>query len=249
MRGEPLDGFLFAAEVGEFSGVLESAAGYHVLQRLERDVAWRHIRIEGVDEPARQRARELLARLRAGEDFGELARAHSADPASAARGGVVGILERGPRDALLKAAAFAAPFGQVVGPLDTPNGLYLLERLDPATVDPALRELTKLRARAILVSFTAAQGARRDLARTSQEAEALAHVLADRIRAGEDMAQLAAEHDDDPGGRERSGDLGWILRHSSDTPAFLERVWTSPIGQLEGPIASNAGWVIFRRER
>jgi parvulin-like peptidyl-prolyl isomerase len=249
MLGEPLDGFLFSAEVGEHSGVLESAAGFHVLQRLERDVAWRHIRIEGVDETARQSARELLARLRAGEDFAELARAHSADPLSAGRGGVVGILQRGPRDALLKAAAFDAPFGEVLGPLDTPNGLYLLERLDPAAVDPALREVTQLRARAILVSFTKAQGARSDLARTSQEAEALAHVLADRIRGGADMAQLAKEHDDDPGGRERAGDLGWILRWSSDTPAFLERLWTLPVGQLEGPIASNAGWVILRRER
>jgi parvulin-like peptidyl-prolyl isomerase len=249
MLGEPLDGFLFAAEVGECSGVLESAAGFHVLQRLERDVAWRHIRIDGVDETARQRARELLARLRAGEDFAELARAHSADASSAERGGVVGILQRGPRDALLKAAAFEAPFGQAIGPLDTPNGLYLLERLDPTTVDPALRELAQVRARAILISFTAARGARRDLARTNDEARALANVLAERIRGGEDMAQLAAEHDDDPGGRERAGDLGWILRYSSDTPAFLERIWNSPIGQLEGPIASNAGWVIFRRER
>lgn len=249
MLGEPLDGFLVSAEVGQCSGVLESAAGFHVIQRLERDVAWRHIRIDGVDDAARARARELLARLRSGEDFAELARAHSSDAASAARGGVVGILERGPRDALLKAAAFEAPFGEVIGPLDTPNALFLLERLDPATVDPGLRELTELRARAILVSFTKAHGARNDLARTSEEAGAIAKELAERIRAGEDMAALAKQHDDDPGGRERAGDLGWILRWSSDTPAFLERLWRAPIGQLEGPIRSNAGWVILRRER
>jgi parvulin-like peptidyl-prolyl isomerase len=63
------------------------------------------------------------------------------------------------------------------------------------------------------------------------------------------MAALAGEHDDDPGGRQRCGDLGWILRHATDTPAFLERVWSSPIGQLQGPVPSNAGWVVFRRER
>jgi NIMA-interacting peptidyl-prolyl cis-trans isomerase 1 len=249
MLNEAMDEFLFSAEVGEISEVIESPAGFHVLQRLERDVAWRHIRIEGIDDVARGRARELLARLRAGEDFGELARAQSSDTRSAERGGVVGIFERGPRDALLKAAAFEAPFGEAIGPLDTPDALYLLERLDPATLDPALRELSRVRARAILVSFTAATGAPRTLGRTSQEAEALAHVLADRIRAGEDMAELARQHDDDPGGRERAGDLGWILRHASDTPAFLERLWKSPIGQLEGPVRSNAGWVIFRRER
>lgn len=249
MLSESMDAFLFSAGVDEISGVLESPAGFHVLQRIERDVVWRHIRVEGIDDLSRARARELLARLRAGEDFGELARAHSSDSASRGRGGVAAILERGPRDALLKAAAYQAPFGEVIGPLDTPDALYLLERLDPAAVDPALRELTHVRARAILVSFTAATGAPRELGRTSQEAEALAHVLADRIRAGEDMATLAGQHDDDPGGRERAGDLGWILRYSSDTPAFFDRLWTLPIGRLEGPVASNAGWVIFRRER
>lgn len=249
MLGGELDEFLFSAEVGALSGVLESAAGFHVLQRIERDVAWRQISVEGVGEDARRLVREFQARLKSGEDFGELARTRSSDPMSAERGGLAGIFERGPRDALLKAAAFEAPFGEVLGPFETPSALYLFERLDPAAVDPALRELSRVRARAILISFTAARGARRDLARTSQEAEALAHVLAERIRAGEDMAELAALHDDDPGGRERSGDLGWVLRNASDMPAFFDRLWRNPIGQLEGPIPSNAGWVIYRRER
>jgi len=249
MLGGGLDEFLFSAEVGEISDVIESAAGFHVLERIERDVAWRHIRIEGTDDLARARARELLARLIAGEDFAELARAQSSDAPTAERGGVAGILARGPRDALLKAAAFEAPFGRPIGPLDTPHALYLLERLDPTAVDPSMRELAWVRSRAILIAFTAATGASKSLARTNQEAEALAHVLAERIRAGEDMAALAAQHDDDNGGRERSGDMGWILRNGSDTPAFFDRLWTMPVGKLEGPILSNAGWVIFRRER
>ena len=42
---------------------------------------------------------------------------------------------------------------------------------------------------------------------------------------------------------------GWILRYSSDTPAFLEGLWNAPLGELQGPVRSNAGWVLFRRER
>ena len=244
-----MDAFLFSAEVGELSDVIESPAGFHVLQRIERDVAWRQIRVEGTDEAARRRARELMARLTAGEDFAALAREFSGDSLTAGRGGVVGILERGPRDALLKAAAFEAPFGKPVGPLDTPNALFLLERIDPAQVDPGLRELTTVRARAILISFTGATGAPRMLGRTSQEAEALCKSLAERILAGEDMLELAAEFTDDPDGRDRAGDLGWILRYASDTPSFLERVWSCPLGELQGPMPTNAGWVIFRRER
>lgn len=249
MLTEDMDAFLFSADVGDVSGVIESAAGFHLLQRIERDVAWRQIRIEGTDDAARRRARELMARLIGGEDFAALASEFSTDPNSAQRGGVVGILERGPRDVLLKKAAFDAPFGVVQGPVDTSDSLYLIERIDPASVDPELRELTQIRGRAILISFTGATGAPRMLGRTSQEAEAIAHVLADRIRAGEDMAELAAEYDDDPGGRDRHGDLGWIRRHASDTPAFLEKLWFRPVGELQGPTASNAGWVIFRRER
>jgi peptidyl-prolyl cis-trans isomerase SurA len=249
MLARELDAFLFEAEVGELSEVIESDAGFHVLRRIERDVAWRQVRVDGTGSQARARCAELLERLRAGADFATLAREASDDPVTAARGGVAGIFQRGPRDALLKTAAFQAEVGQVVGPVETPFALFVLQRIDPAGVDPALREPVAVRLRAILIAFTGAVGADPILARSSQDAEEVALELATRIRAGEDMAALAREWNDDPGGRDRAGDLGWILRQASDVPSFLDQACVAEVGELVGPVPSDKGWVLVRRER
>ena len=244
-----LDAYLLTAEFGELSDVIETEAGFHILQRIERDVAWRQIQVEGTGPQSRARCQGLLERLRGGEDFGAVARAESDDHLTAARGGVAGIYQRGPRDALLKAAAFEAGIGELVGPIETPFALFLLQRLEPGGVDPSLREIAAIRVRAILIAFTGAAGSDPMLARSSQDAGILAGELAERIQGGEDMVALARAWNDDPGGRERAGDLGWILRQASDMPTFLDQVFTVEAGDLLGPIATDIGWVVMRRER
>ncbi len=244
-----LDAFLFSAAVGESSAPIESSIGFHVQQRNERDAAWRSIQINGNDDRARARCRELLSRLQAGEDFAALALAESDDPPSAGRGGAVGVFQRGPRDALVKAAVFDLDLGAVAGPIETPFALYIVQRVRPADLDPALAEDLAARARAILIASHGATGAKSELRRTSEEARQMAEDLARRIRAGEDLAALAREWNDDPGGRERSGDLGWIRRGSSETPAFMDKLFLTPLGELIGPEPSRFGWVLVRRER
>ena len=55
----------------------------------------RHILIKGSDAKARAQADKVLAELHAGGSFETLARAHSADPRSAARGGDLGFFPQG----------------------------------------------------------------------------------------------------------------------------------------------------------
>jgi parvulin-like peptidyl-prolyl isomerase len=250
MMPPEVDEFLFSAEVGQISGVIDSPGACFVLQRIERDVAWRHIQVDGTGQESRARCQALIERLRAGEDFAALARAESAEPVTGARGGVAGVFQRGPRDALLKKAAFDAQPGEIVGPIETPFALFVLQRIDPQEVDPQLREELAVRVRAIRVAFTRSAGAPEDLVRTPEEAQALAQELKQRIEAGEDMEQLAREHDDDPGGRERGGDLGWILRHATSIQGVLEPIFEAQVGELIGPFGSNTlGYVLLRRER
>jgi len=244
-----VDHFLYASEVGQVSGVLETKVGFWIVQRIERDVAWRQIQINGTGPEARERCNALMKRLRAGEDFAALAKAESSDAVTAARGGVAGRFQRGPRDALLKAAAFDAPLGEVVGPIETPFALFVLQRLDPASVDPALGETTAVRARGILIAYKTAVGASEELARMPDEAEELANELKQRIDAGEDLQKLAGELDDDPGGREREGDLGWILDRASEIPEPMQALFRTPVGGLVGPFFTRYGWALVRRER
>jgi len=55
----------------------------------------RHILIKGKDADARAQAEKLLQELRNGADFEALAREHSADPGSAAKGGDLGFFPKG----------------------------------------------------------------------------------------------------------------------------------------------------------
>ena len=89
--------------VGETADILQGPSGFHIIQLLDRrssdravitQTRARHILItpnEVVSESdARQRLESLRRRILNGEDFAELAKAHSDDKASASRGGDLG---------------------------------------------------------------------------------------------------------------------------------------------------------------
>ncbi len=90
----------------------------------------RHILVavdDDTDEAAAEaRAAELLARVRAGEDFAELASEASDDSGSAAEGGDLGWVERGVMVAPFEEALFAMDDGAVEGPVKTPFGYHLI---------------------------------------------------------------------------------------------------------------------------
>ncbi|HTF90666.1 MAG TPA: peptidylprolyl isomerase [Planctomycetota bacterium] len=249
MLAPPIDQFLFHAAEFEVSDPIETETGFQVLQRIDRLAGCRSILIASSDSTAHKRAEDLLQRLSGGADFAELARTHSEDADSASRGGALGIFERGPSDRLLKAAVFRLKPGEVSGPLESPLGLHLIQRVEPASLDPKLADDTVARVRLILIAFAGARGAGLTQERSHEAAERLSREILARIRAGEDMAELAARYDDDSGGRERRGDAGWIRRRTPQIHADLDRVFTLRVGETTEPIATNAGWLLIRRER
>jgi peptidyl-prolyl cis-trans isomerase C len=233
-----LDRFLFSAAPGELSPPLNTELGILLAQRIDERAGCLHILLSGEDRA--ERARELLQELEGGADFRALAREHSDDPLGRERSGAHAIFLRGPTDSLLKAAIFEAPVGGLVGPIESPMGTSLALRVPPEELDPALTDPVIVRARAIWIQ----EQDGRDL----EHCEAFAGELALRIQAGEDMAALAELYDDDPGGRERSGDLGWILRRASRTWPVVERVFLAAKGELVGPLKLSHGFLLLRRE-
>jgi parvulin-like peptidyl-prolyl isomerase len=84
----------------------------------------------------RSLADSLLARLRSGASFGDLAKEYSNEGQSGAQGGVVGKQYRGTQEnAGLEDAMFATPVGGIGGPEQTPQGLVIW-RIDAA--DPGI---------------------------------------------------------------------------------------------------------------
>ena len=77
-------------------------------------------------QTAMDRSEELLERVRAGEDFAELASAYSQDPGSAAAGGDVGWFRRGEMAKAFDEAAFAMPEGAVSDVVETEFGFHII---------------------------------------------------------------------------------------------------------------------------
>jgi peptidyl-prolyl cis-trans isomerase D len=74
-------------------------------------------------------AEELRQEILDGTDFGEVAERVSADPGSAAQGGMLEPFGRGQMVAPFEEAAFALPVGELSGPVRSPFGIHIIEVL------------------------------------------------------------------------------------------------------------------------
>lgn len=96
----------------------------------ERHLAY--IVLETKDE-----AQQLLDRIRAGENFEQLAREKSKDKRSAVHGGRIGWIKQGEIIPEVEPRAFALADGQMDGPIESPQGWFIvrsLEHRDPQVI-------------------------------------------------------------------------------------------------------------------
>jgi peptidyl-prolyl cis-trans isomerase D len=101
----------------------EKRHGHHILISIE------DAKDPKSDAAALAKAREVLAELKSGKDFGELAHKYSADPGSAAQGGDLGWAERNAYVAPFADALFSLQPGQISDPIKTQFGYHII-RLD-----------------------------------------------------------------------------------------------------------------------
>ncbi len=151
-----------ALKPGDVSGVLRSAAGFHIVRVNDRrgqtetamvtQTRSRHILVktsELVSEnDARDRIVKLQERIENKADFAELARLQSED-ASASRGGDLGWLSPGDTVPEFEKAMDALKPGQVSGPVRSPFGWHLIQVLERRSQDMSQQQ-QRLRARQAL---------------------------------------------------------------------------------------------------
>ena len=100
--------FISVMEVGGLSEIIKSPSGYHIIKLLDKrsseqvvvtQTRARHILVRPdqltTPEDALRRLQQLRMRIEGGDDFAELAKAHSADTMSAAEGGDLGWVNPG----------------------------------------------------------------------------------------------------------------------------------------------------------
>lgn len=187
----------------------------------------------------RTRAEDALARIRGGQDFGQVAASFS-EAADAMAGG---MLEPRPADRLptLYADAIASlQPGEVSGILRSPAGFHivkLFERRGGGMVGGSIRQT---RARHILIKVN-------ELV-SSDEARHKLTGLKERLDNGADFAELARLYSNDLSAA-KGGDLGWL--YQGDTVPEFERAMDAlKVDEISKPIQSPFGWHLIQvRER
>jgi len=181
-------------------------------------------------------ARDIHARARGGEDFGQLALAYS-NAQSALDRGKLGWRRLGQLPQFIADRVGTMQAGDVSEPVRTPTGFHIV-RLDGSRGgDSGPMMIEQLHARHILMRPNEVQ----DDATTRQR---LATVR-ERIQGGEDFGALASVTSEDPGSASRGGDLGWNVPGTFD-PAFEEVLAGLETDQISEPFRTQFGWHIVQ---
>ncbi len=133
---------------GEISDLVRSPSGFHIIKLLDHrgmnkhsvtQTHARHILIRTndlvSDNDAKERLEQLKQRLEGGDDFATLARAHSDDAVSAAKGGDLGWVSPGELDPRFEEVMNGLAPGQISAPFRTQFGWHLVQVLGRRTYD------------------------------------------------------------------------------------------------------------------
>ena len=191
---------------------------------------------------ARQKAEGLLADLRKGADFGQLAVANSQGQ-NALEGGGLGWKQAGQLPDLFVDALRTLKPGTVSDVLRSPSGFHILRLNDRRGGGEALK-VTQTHARHILIKTG-------ELVSPS-EAQRRIERLRERIVNGADFAETARANSEDVGSAANGGDLGW-MNPGQTVPDFEKAMNALKPGELSAPVKSPFGVHLIqvqeRRER
>ena len=188
-------------------------------------------------EQARQRAQALVAKLRAGADFAQVARAESQGQQTqqAQEGGDLGWFPLADVPSLAQEPARTLNKGEISNPLRSPSGFHIIKVTDLKGTGPAV--LTQTKARHILI--------RTNEVVSDDDARIRLEQLRMRLAGGDDFANLARANSDDTGSALKGGDLGWVS--PGDTVPQFEAVMNELApNQISQPFKSSFGWHIVQ---
>jgi len=189
---------------------------------------------------AKDMAGDILSKLRAGEEFGKLAIAHSAG-STALEGGDLGWRRAAELPSLFSETVIELEIGETPDPITNSLGIHIIQLLDKRGA--SMQKELRTQVRHILVQpseIKSDESARSEIDRVRE-----------RVLAGEDFADVAREVSDDAGSALAGGDLGW--RDSADFVDEFRAVMDAiPENEISDVFRSQFGWhilqVLGRRE-
>lgn len=180
---------------------------------------------------AEAEALEVLAAVRDGANFSEMAVRHS-DAQTALEGGALGWRRGNQIPTLFSEVVAILDKESVSEPLRSPSGYHLV-RLNDQRGAVLKSEVNQNRVRHILVTTNEVVDDKTAELKLAQARE--------RILAGEEFGELAREMSDDPGSATEGGDMGWT-EPGTFVPEFEAVVERSEIGEMSEPFKTRFGW-------
>ena len=169
----------------------------------------------------------------AGDDFAGLARTHSKAP-DALEGGQLGWRRIEQLPSVFATHVEDMEVGEVTEPFRSGAGYHIVKLINKRGAEDQVVEQTEVRH--ILISPNAI--------RSEEQAREQLVEVRNRILAGEDFGELAAEFSEDHGSARREGSLGWSMP-GSFVPQFEATMNSLEVGELSEPFLSQFGWHIL----
>lgn len=187
------------------------------------------------DEEAKAKAMEILERIKNGSTFEEEAKKYSDDKFSSKRGGDIFFITAGMILPEFEDMAYNTPVGTVnPEPLKTKYGYHLIKVTD------RMKRVPFIKASHILIRKENPE----DSTRNAESALALIKEIHEKLKNGEDFAELAKEYSEDPGSKTKGGDLGFFRRRQMVIPFDLA-AFALDIGEISDIVESEFGYHII----
>ena len=192
-------------------------------------------------QAAKQKAQNILNKLRSGEDFAQTAIAMS-DGQQALQGGDLGWRKLGQLPLLFSSLVNTMKVSDISELIRSPSGFHIIKLLEKRQ-RKGKHIITQTKARHILIRTNELVSDKDAVTRLKQ--------LKQRIEHGEDFAELARSHSDDTASAVNGGDLGWV-NPGALVPQFEQVMNSLKPKEMSEPFKTEYGWhvvqVLDRRE-
>lgn len=184
-----------------------------------------------------KKADDILAKLKGGGDFAQMAVANS-NGQQALQGGDMGWKHSSELPILFSHLVPAMHEGDLSPVLEDAAGFHIIKLVARKTAS-GRQSVEETRARHMLL--------KPDAIRDEKATHALIDSIAAQLKSGASFTDLARKYSDDPGSRNEGGELGWQPQ-GVFSPEFETQVSLLKVGEVSAPFRTSFGWHIVEVE-